>query len=137
MSKHEFDRLFERLESFSVGFAPIFQDLRYESSGYPPHNISKVSDDITLIELAVAGFKKSEIEVKELNGEITVQGIKPESDVDSGNQFRGIANRSFVKRFKIAGYYEIDSVSLEDGLLTIKLVKNLPELPKPKVFQIK
>lgn len=139
MSKNDFDSLFDRLDALTVGFGPMFRDFHFETAGYPPHNIQKLSTDKFVIELAVAGFKKSQIEVRELSGEVTVQGIKgdPQSD-DAVNayQYRGISNRNFIKRFKIAEYYKVDKVAMEDGLLSITFVKNEPEAAKPKIFTI-
>ena len=138
MSKNDFNSLFDRLDALTVGFGPMFRDFHFDSSGYPPHNIYGTSNNGFTIELAVAGFKKSQIEVRELNGEITIQGIKDEPTEDSdGYQYRGISNRNFIKRFKIAEYFEVKSVTMEDGMLEITFVKNVPEAAKPKVFEIK
>lgn len=144
MSRNDFDSLFDRLDALTVGFGPLFREFKFETPGYPPHNIYKTSDSNLRLDLAVAGFKKSEIEVRELNGEVSIQGVKgePETDTDKdgsgyGYQYRGISNRSFIKRFKLAEYYEVDEVTLEDGMLSVTFIRNEPEATKPKVFAIK
>lgn len=139
MSRNDFDRLFDRLDSLTVGFGPLFREFRQESSGYPPHNIYKSSDNGFTVELAVAGFKRDEVKLSELNGEVTIQGVKLNSDAaaDAENyQYRGIATRDFLKRFKVAEYYEIDDACMEDGLLTVKFVRNDPEPVNPRFYKI-
>lgn len=151
---NDFERLFNQLNGLSVGFGDIFRDLYAPTTGYPPHNIYHVDQADTnqpgvILELAVAGFKKHEITVREYQGEVTIQALKenagnasfdkdcPQPSNTSGYQYRGIAKRDFVKRFRIAEYYEIFDAKLEDGLLTITFIKNVPEYAKPKLIAIK
>lgn len=136
MPKSDFDRLFDKLEALTVGFGPVFREFRYENSNYPPHNIVKVSDDEFYLELAVAGFKKTEVTMEEHQGQLTIRGTK---SVDEGQeyQFRGIASRSFTKSFRIAEYFEVKDATLEDGILVVRFVKNVPEESKPKLIAIK
>lgn len=138
MSKSDFDRLFDQLESFSVGFTPAFRDFtNHIRPSYPPHNIIKVSDNVLQLELAVAGFKKDEISVEEHQGLLTIKGEKNTDLKTEMYQYRGIANRSFVKQIRIAEFYEVTNATIEDGILTITFVKNVPEQAKPKMIQIK
>lgn len=139
MAKHEFDRLFDRLDSLTVGFGPLFRSFETATSGYPPHNIVKFTDNSYMLELAVAGFKKDEISIEELNGELVIKGNKNvgEKELSDQYQYRGIGQRSFDKRFKLAEYIEPSGAVLEDGLLSIILVKNEPEAAKPKLISIK
>ena len=139
MSKHEFDRFFDRLESLSVGFGPIFRNFQTVTTGYPPHNIVRHSETLFVLELAVAGFKKDEISIQELNGELLIKGIKsqPTADVADQYQYRGIGQRSFEKAFKLAEYIEIIDAKLEHGMLTLTLVRNEPDANKPKLITIK
>lgn len=136
MSRNDFDRLFDRLEAFAVGFGPVFRDFRYQTSNYPPHNIIKLSDNEFYLELAVAGFKKDEISMEEHQGLLTIRGDK-EAMPDSEYQFRGIANRTFSKSFRIAEYFEVKEAKLEDGILTVHFVKNVPDEAKPKLIAIR
>ena len=137
MARNDIARLFDQLESLTVGFGPVFKDFRVPTSNYPPHNIVRVSDDEFFLELAIAGFKKNEVQVEEHQGLLTVQGNKAEEDTDTSYQFRGIASRSFSKSFRIAEFFEVKDATIEDGILTIKFVRNIPEEAKPKLIAIK
>jgi molecular chaperone IbpA len=143
MPKHDFDSLFNQLESSLVGFGPTFRRFQSIATGYPPHNIIKNGENAFILEMAVAGFKKSEITIELLNGEITVKGVKssttgdlPEFGVVDSYQYRGIGQRSFSKSFKIAEYIEVVDARLEDGMLSITLIRNEPEAEKPKLIAI-
>ena len=135
MSRTDFDRLFDQLEAITVGFGPVFRDFHTQNNNYPPHNIVKVDDNRFYIELAVAGFKKSEISIEEHQGLLTVKGVK-QADPESTYQHRGIANRSFAKQFRIAEYFDVDSAAVEDGILTISFLKNVPLEAQPKLIAI-
>lgn len=130
-------RLFDQLDSLTVGFGPVFRDFKFPTTNYPPHNIVRVSDDEFYLELAVAGFKKGEVTMEEHQGLLTITGDKSTDTSDAAYQFRGIANRSFSKSFRIAEYFEVNDATLEDGILTVKFVKNMPEEAKPKLIAIK
>lgn len=137
MPKNDFDRLFERLESLSVGFGPVFRDFAsYAQPSYPPHNIVSESENRLRIELAVAGFKKSDITIEEHQGILTITGNKESQSESLDYRHRGIANRSFTKSFRIAEYYEVKEASLEDGILSVLCIKNAPEVEKPKLISI-
>ena len=137
----EFQRLFNHLNTLSVGFAPIFRDFQTVSNSYPPHNIVFISDEKFNLELAVAGFKKDEVKMEEHQGVLTITGEK-KVDLDAPvegmptYQYQGIAARSFVKKFRIAEYFEISGAKLEDGILTVTFLKNVPEQAKPKLIAI-
>lgn len=140
MSRNDIAHLLNQLDSFSVGFGPLFRDFHYSSySSFPPHNIVKISEDEFCLELAVAGFKKAELTMEEHHGVITIKGSKAQSQEQNPDtyQYKGIANRSFTKTFRIAEYFEVASASLEDGILNIVFVKNVPEEGKPKLISIK
>lgn len=136
MSRNDLSRLFDQLESLTVGFGPVFRDFQLPTTNYPPHNIVKVSDNEFYLELAVAGFKKNEITMEEHQGLLTIKGDK-ETMSDSSYQFRGIASRSFSKSFRIAEYFEVSGATMEDGILTVKFIKNVPEEARPKLIAIK
>jgi len=139
MSKSDISSLFDRLESHFVGFGPAFREFQFPSNNYPPHNIIQSEDNQFILELAVAGFKKHEITVKELQGELIVIGTKDESQKDAPEhyQFRGIGRRSFEKTFKMAEFVEIVDAKLEDGILSITLMKNIPQKAQHKLIAIK
>jgi molecular chaperone IbpA len=136
MSANDFTRLFNQLESVSIGFAPVFRDFQVQSNNYPPHNIVSVSDNEFYLELALAGFKKGEVTMQEHQGLLTITGDKG-TESASTYQYRGIAGRSFSKNFRIAEYFEVSNASMEDGILTVNFVKNVPEELKPKMIDIK
>lgn len=136
MSRDNFQRLFDQLEALTIGFGPVFRDFQAAQITYPPHNIESLDDNHFKLELAVAGFKKSEISMEEHQGLLTIKGEKDDSKSTNSYQHRGIAGRSFKKSFRIAEYYEVESASLEDGILTVTFVKNVPEEAKPKLIAI-
>jgi molecular chaperone IbpA len=134
-TNQELNRLFDHFNQIAVGFGPMFRDFTHSSSNYPPHNIISVSDNEFFLELAVAGFKKDEVTIQEENGMLTITADKADSATQT-YQYRGIAKRSFSKSFRIAENFEIQEASMEDGILTVRFVKNVP-LAKPKMIAIK
>lgn len=138
MSRNDdFQRLFDQLDTLSVGFSPIFRNFNVPANNYPHHNIIKVSETEIVLELAVAGFKKNEITMEEHQGLLTIRGNKEAASENPEYQYRGIAARSFSKSFQLAEYFEVSGAKLEDGILTVGFVKNVPETAKPKLIAIK
>ena len=135
MSRNDFDRFFNQLDSLTVGFGPLFRDFQLNTNHYPPHNIVAISDNEFSLELAVAGFKKAEITMQEHQGLLTIKGSKNTDTPEY--QYRGIANRSFEKSFRIAEYFKVVDASLEDGILSVRFEKEVPEQDKPKLIAIK
>jgi len=105
------------------------------SASYPPYNIESLGENEYAISLAVAGFKQSDLDINVENGVLTVRGSK-EKNRDPNYLHQGIANRSFERKFNLADYVEVTDASIEDGLLNIKLVKEIPEAMKPKQIVI-
>lgn len=106
------------------------------SAGYPPYNIATLDENQYAITLAVAGFKQSELTIQTENGVLTVCGNK-ESETDSNNYLhKGIAQRSFERKFNLADHVEVVNANLTDGLLSIELVKEIPDAMKPKTISI-
>ena len=106
------------------------------SSGYPPYNIEVVEENNYAITLAVAGFKEAELELQVENGVLTVRGKKETNDTDRSFLHQGIANRSFERKFNLADHIEVVDAKLEDGILAVHLVKEIPEAMKPKRISI-
>ncbi|NND81904.1 MAG: Hsp20 family protein [Gammaproteobacteria bacterium] len=106
------------------------------AGGYPPYNIEVVEENNYTITLAVAGFKQAELDLQVENGVLTIRGRKEQADRDAQYLHQGIANRSFERKFNLADHVEVTSADLEDGLLSIKLKKELPEAMKPKSIAI-
>jgi len=126
----------------SIGFDNLVNEFFNEpafnnATGYPPYNISKNKDDVYEITLAVAGFKKDDIEIELEDGTLKITGT---SNVLDGEDIeflhKGIAERNFVRTFKLAEYVEVSSAKLEDGILRVGLKRNVPEAMKPKKIDI-
>ncbi len=102
---------------------------------YPPFNIERRGEDAYRITLAVAGFKSDDIEITAQQNLLVVQGRKPEGDTGDFLHV-GIAQRGFERRFELADFVRVDNANLEDGLLTIDLVREVPEAMKPKTIAV-
>jgi molecular chaperone IbpA len=124
-----FDRLFDMLENNSVGQG---------QENYPPFDLIKEGDNEYRIQLAVAGFKPDEIDITAQQNVLIVSGRKSEESEDKGPDFiyRGIANRSFERRFALADHIQVRNADLSDGLLSIELVREIPEAMKPRKINI-
>ncbi len=122
-----FDRLFDLLEN---------QGRMNSGDNYPPFNIERRGEDAYRITLAVAGFKPADLDITAQQNLLVVQGKK--SDEASAGQFLhvGIAQRGFERRFELADYVRVEDANLEDGLLTIDLVREVPEAMKPKKIAV-
>ena len=124
-----FDRLFDMLESNTAGQA---------QENYPPFDLIKKGDNDYSIQLAVAGFKPEEIDITAQQNVLIVSGRKSDEAEEKGTDFiyRGIANRSFERRFALADHIQVKGADLKDGLLLIDLVREIPEAMKPRKINI-
>jgi len=105
------------------------------ANGYPPYNIEVIEDNRYAITLAAAGFTQEELDIQVEKGVLTVRGHKNTKD-DSKYLYHGIANRTFERKFNLADYVEVIDAGFSNGLLTINLVKEIPESMKPKSIAI-
>lgn len=105
--------------------------------GYPPYNTIKHSDDKVVMEFAVAGFDKDDIDISVENNTLTINGERPEDDPKVEYLHRGIAGRKFIRQFKLPKYFEVDKAKMDNGILSIDLVRNIPDEEKPKKIAIK
>ena len=133
--------LFDHINSltpYSIGFDTVFDRLsqNIDNSSYPPYNIRKVGEFDYTIELALAGFSKQDIEVKVVDGVITIKSIKENSE-DDETLYRGISYRKFTKKFSLADDMEVKGAKLDNGLLSIDLERIVPEEKKPRTIDIK
>ena len=123
-----------------VGFDRLFDLLEKQGQSsedkYPPFNIERRGDDAYRITLAVAGFKPTEIDITAQQNLLVVQGRKAEETQTGQFLHVGIAQRAFDRRFELADYVRVDGANLEDGLLVIDLVREVPEAMKPKKITI-
>ena len=133
--------LFDHINSltpYSIGFDTVFDRLsqNIDNSSYPPYNIRKVGEFDYTIELALAGFSKKDIEVKVVDGVITIKSIKENSE-DDETLYLGISYRKFTKKFSLADDMEVKGAKLDNGLLSIDLERIVPEEKKPRTIDIK
>jgi len=105
---------------------------------YPPFDLKKTGENDYCIELAVAGFKRDEIDITAQQNVLIVTGKKKEESEENGSDYiyRGIATRSFERRFALADHIQVKGADLKDGLLSIELVREIPESMKPKKISI-
>ena len=124
-----FDRLFDMLETNAAGQA---------QENYPPFDLIKTGDNDYRIQLAVAGFRPDEIDITAQQNVLVVTGKKAEESEEKGSDFiyRGIATRSFERRFGLADHIQVKGADLKDGLLLIELVREIPEAMKPRKIDI-
>lgn len=105
-------------------------------SSYPPYNIEVTGDYKYAISLAVAGFTQKDLELEVEKGVLTISGNKADQDENHQYLYQGIATRSFERKFNLADHVEVTGASLDNGLLTVHLVKEIPEEMKPRKIEI-
>ena len=126
----------------SVGFDRLTRlmdtALRAEDNAptYPPYNIERTGEDTYRITMAVAGFTESEIEIVQQENGLTVTGKQAKEETPKNFLYRGIAARPFERRFELAEYIRVGGASLENGLLHVELVREVPEAVKPRSIKI-
>jgi molecular chaperone IbpA len=106
------------------------------SAGWPPYNIEQTGEDAYRIELAVAGFGPGDLDIELKEGLLTVVGKKGEAQVERKFLHRGIAERGFERRFQLADHVQVVGAALENGLLIVDLVREVPEALKPRKIAI-
>jgi len=106
------------------------------SAGYPPYDIESYGENDYAITIAVAGFEESELDIQVEKGVLSVRGKKADTGKESNYLYQGIANRSFERKFNLADFIEVTGADLNNGLLKISLVKEIPEAMKPKTISI-
>ena len=124
-----FDRLFDMLENNGLGQG---------QENYPPFDLIKLGDNEYRIELAVAGFKPDELDITAQQNVLVVSGRKKDEAEEKGDNYiyRGIATRSFERRFARADHKQVSGADMKDGLLSVELVREIPEAMKPKKINI-
>ena len=133
---------FNQFTPYAVGFDRIFDNLsRYArdnvtSTGFPPYNIRKEGDYNYVIEMALAGFGKKDIEVEVADGTLSVRSVKENSEDDS-TVYRGISYRRFERKFTMADDIVVNDAKLENGMLNIELERIIPEEKKPRLISVK
>jgi len=107
-----------------------------DAPAYPPYNIERVSENDYRISMAVAGFSDSDLEIEVKENTLSIRGEKRVEQEDSTYLHRGIAARSFERRFQLADHVVVKGANLENGLLHVDLVRELPEAMKPRTIEI-
>ncbi|GGF45337.1 heat-shock protein IbpA [Azorhizobium oxalatiphilum] len=128
----------------TVGFDRLFSLL--DGSGnavdgaqtYPPYNIERTGENAYRVTVAVAGFTPEELSIEVKENALSLRGEKAQPQASAGNQllYRGIAARAFERRFQLADHVEVKGAVLENGLLHVDLVRNIPEAKKPRLIPI-
>ena len=133
---------FNQITPYAVGFDRIFDNLsRYvdnnvTSTGFPPYNIRKEGDYNYVIEMALAGFGKKDIEVEVADGTLSIRSVKENSEDDS-TVYRGISYRKFDRKFTLADDIIVNGAKLENGMLSLELERVVPEEKKPRRVTVK
>lgn len=126
-----FDRMANLIDAASQSAA--------SQNAYPPYNVVQLSDDEYRIELAVAGFTEGDFDIETKDNVLTVTASKTAALADNDDvQYlhRGIAERGFERRFQLADHVRVEAASLENGLLTLSLLREIPEALKPRKIAI-
>ena len=130
------------LYKMSIGFDRLaeqfFNDPTFSTAqtGYPPYNIAKKEDDVYEVTLAVAGFKKGDIAISLEDGTLVIKGESNVLDESVEYLHKGIAERNFIRTFKLAEFVEVKEAKLEDGILRVSLFRNVPDAMKPQKIKI-
>lgn len=131
---------FSPLYRTAIGFdhlASLLNTASSDSSSYPPYNVELIDDDQYIINMAVAGFTEQELDIEVKENNLTIKGSKEgETEEESKFLYRGIATRSFTRRFQLAEYVIVKEAGLENGILSIKLERIIPEAKKPRHIEI-
>ncbi len=123
-----FDRLFSMLDQGS-GFDA--------APGYPPYNIERTGENDYRITVAVAGFGEGDLSIEAKENTLTIRGEKPEKNANAGETiYQGIAARAFERVFQLADFVQVKAAALENGLLHVDLVREIPEAKKPRTIPI-
>lgn len=124
-----FDRLARLLDAAQKQADP--------ASSFPPYDIMMDGDDRYRITMSVAGFSREEIDIQTQENLLTIMGRKKQKETGGEYLHRGIAERNFKTEFQLADHVEVKGAHLSDGLLTIDLVRDVPEEKRPKAIEIK
>ena len=130
-----------QLARASVGFDRILREMdrvfeNSKTTSYPPYNIVKLSDDEFMISVAVAGFNMSDLDITLEKNVLTIQGTSPDTKDEVDYLHKGIGSRNFTREFTLADYIEVESASLELGMLNVHLKRLVPEEMQPKKIAI-
>ena len=129
--------LLDKISKNSIGMHDYLNrvfDLHETKTNYPPYNLIEVSNVESLLEIALAGFKKKEVNVYTQDGKLFVEGQREDTESEKTYVHRGMAQRSFTRSWTLSDETEVRSVSFEDGLLSISLGRIAPEHHNKKIW---
>mgnify|MGYP003112234670 FL=1 len=128
------NQLMERLQRNTIGMDNYFDRIfSYEAQSYPPYNLVQVSEDESRLELALAGFSNDEVKVYTERGSLVVEGNRKANE-ERTYVHRGLAQRSFTRKWDISEDTEVSKVTFENGLLVVVLSRVIPESRKKRFF---
>jgi len=107
-----------------------------QQPSYPPYNIELLGENAYRITMAIAGFSKSELEIQSEEGNLTIKGAKEADTAERTYLYQGIAARNFERRFQLADHVKVVKATIENGLLHVDLVREIPEAMKPRQIEI-
>ncbi|HZT86809.1 MAG TPA: Hsp20 family protein [Stellaceae bacterium] len=138
MDRFDFSPLFRSTIGFDRLARLVDAATRVDNSAlsYPPYNIEKTGDDAYRLTMAVAGFSQDEIEVTVHENTLTVAGKSQEKEDEGRYLHRGIARRAFERRFSLADHIKVTGASMDNGMLHVDLVREVPEEAKPRQIKI-
>jgi molecular chaperone IbpA len=131
----DFDKFFVGFDEQFNRLAKLHDDVTKSIPNYPPYNIKKTGDNTYVIEMAVAGFARQDIEIEFADDTLTIRGNTNDDNTDY--LFKGIANRAFTRTFALNDQIEIKDASMFNGLLQVALERIIPEHKKPKKIEVK
>lgn len=138
-----FEDFFRDLNRVAIGFEPTLRKLHdvqntfsSGSTGYPPYDLEMIDENHYRITLAVAGFTRDDLEIQTVDNQLVISGDIKEKNENRQYIFKSIASRAFKRVFHLADHVKIENASLEDGLLTIDCVREVPEALKPRKIEI-
>ncbi|MBK1717788.1 Hsp20 family protein [Thiocystis violacea] len=136
MTTLDFSPLFRSMIGFDRLASSLETAYRTEPGGYPPYNVEVQDENRYRITLAVAGFTEGELDIEAKENLLTVTGQRRAMEAEGNFLYRGIANRSFERKFQLADYVKVVEAKLENGLLHVDLVREVPEAMKPRRIEI-
>jgi molecular chaperone IbpA len=136
MTRFDFSPLFRSTIGFDRLSRLMESALSVEDTGYPPYNIEKTGTDAYRITMAVAGFGADDLDITVQENALLVSGKQKANGEASRYLHRGIAGRSFERRFQLADFIKVTGAQLENGLLHIELVREVPEAMKPRTVKV-
>jgi molecular chaperone IbpA len=133
----DFDKVFVGFDDQFNRMAKMHDDLTKSIPNYPPYNIKKTGDNTYVIELAIAGFAKQDIEIELADSKMIVKGNVQNNDQEDTFLFKGIANRAFTRTFALDDHIEVQDAAMMNGMLKVFLERIIPEHKKPKKIEVK